>query len=118
VDEQPGLKVTSMEQAVSRLFDATLFEHPRDALSFVQAVLESSTEYSIIGKSPDGTIVLWNEGARRIYGWTPDEIIGVSADVLHHADDVPGDLSGGVARARSPGPAGGLPARRAGPGAG
>jgi hypothetical protein len=30
-------------------------------------LLESSTEYSVIGKDLDGKILLWNEGARRMY---------------------------------------------------
>src|SRR5581483_9013073 len=33
--------------------------------AFLQNILESSTEYSIIGKDLDGKILLWNEGARR-----------------------------------------------------
>jgi PAS domain S-box-containing protein len=71
------------------LFDAALFREPRDALGFVQAVLESSTEYSIICKSPDGVIVLWNEGARRNYGWEPAEVVGrMRGDVLHQPADV------------------------------
>lgn len=74
---------------MSRLFEPTLFGQPQEALDFLQAVLESSTEYSIIGKSPDGTIVLWNEGAHRNYGWEPDEVVGKeSANILHSADDV------------------------------
>ena len=35
-----------------------------DVSGFLQNILESSTEYSIIGKDLQGTILLWNEGAR------------------------------------------------------
>lgn len=43
---------------------------------FLQSILESSTEYSIIGKDLDGKILLWNEGARRLYGYEPEEVVG------------------------------------------
>src|SRR5690349_543526 len=56
--------------------------------AFLRSVLESSTEYSIVAKDLDGTILAWNEGARRIYGYEPEDIIGKSAFILHHPDDV------------------------------
>jgi len=48
----------------------------QDLSGFLQNILESSTEYSIIGKDRDGKILLWNEGARRLYGYGPEEVIG------------------------------------------
>jgi protein-histidine pros-kinase len=52
-------------------------------------VLESSTEYSIIADDLDGLIVLWNEGARRIFGYSADEVIGkVNSAVLHTGEDL------------------------------
>jgi PAS domain S-box-containing protein len=51
--------------------------------------LESSTEYSIIGKDLDGKILLWNEGARRLYGYEPDEVVGkANSAILHVPEDV------------------------------
>src|SRR5260370_15872534 len=42
-----------------------------------------------MGKGMDGTILLWNEGARRLYGYEPDEVIGkANADILHTPEDV------------------------------
>jgi len=41
-----------------------------------------------VAKDLDGTILAWNEGARRIYGYQPEEIIGKSGFLLHHPDDV------------------------------
>ena len=49
---------------------------PDEAVAFVQNILESSTEYAIVANDLDGRIVLWNEGARRIYGYAPQEVIG------------------------------------------
>jgi PAS domain S-box-containing protein len=58
------------------------------AETLLHNVLESSTEYSIIAADPEGKVLLWNEGARRIYGYAPEEIIGKDSRILHPPDDV------------------------------
>src|SRR3989475_8555068 len=70
------------------LLDATTFLDPSEAVDFIANVLEASTEYSIIGKDLEGTILLWNEGARRIYGYEAAEVVNkLNSDILHdHAD--------------------------------
>ena len=36
----------------------------------------------------DGSILFWSQGARRIYGWTPEEVIGKKIQrLLFHSDD-------------------------------
>lgn len=59
-----------------------------EQVAFLKSILESSTEHSIIAKDLDGTILAWNEGARRIYGYEPEDIIGKGAFLLHHREDV------------------------------
>ena len=44
-------------------------------------IVESSDD-AIITKSFDGTIVSWNKGAERIYGYSADEITGKSISIL------------------------------------
>jgi len=57
--------------------------------AFLQNILESSTEYSIIGKDLTGEIQLWNAGARRLYGYEPEEVIGkANSAMLHTPDDI------------------------------
>lgn len=51
-------------------------------------LLQSSIKYSIIGKDLEGNIVSWNEGARRNYGYVPEEILGKNSEVLHAPEDV------------------------------
>jgi PAS domain S-box-containing protein len=64
-----------------------------DPDSFLHNVLESSTEYSIIAADPSGRILLWNEGARRSFGYSPDEILGQDARILApHADIASGKV--------------------------
>jgi len=73
----------------THLFDHSLFANPQQALAFISNVLESSTEYSIIGKDLDGNILLWNEGATRLYGYEAHEVVGrANADILHTPEDI------------------------------
>lgn len=51
-------------------------------------ILESSIKYSIIGKDLDFNILSWNEGARRNYGYTAEEIMGKSSELLHAPEDI------------------------------
>src|SRR5690348_16753751 len=57
---------------------------PRDAeelRSRLAAIVESSDD-AIISKNLDGVIVTWNEGARRIFGYAPEEVVGKSITIL------------------------------------
>ena len=63
-------------------------EQISDYRAFLQNVLESSTEYSIIAADLTGRILLWNEGAHRNYGYTAEEIVGRAEQMLHGATDV------------------------------
>lgn len=73
----------------TKLFDNNIVGSADQALDFIGNILESSTEYSIIGKDLNGTILLWNEGARLLYGYEPDEVVGkINSSVLHVPEDV------------------------------
>src|SRR5437667_1575879 len=73
----------------TKLFDSTIVGTSEQALDFIGNILESSTEYSVIGKDLDGKILLWNEGARRIYGYEPEEVVGrANSSILHVAEDI------------------------------
>ena len=73
----------------TKLFDRAIVSTARDAVDFIANMLESSTEYSIIGKDLEGKILLWNEGARRLYGYEPEEVVGkANSSILHVPEDV------------------------------
>ena len=63
--------------------------------AFLDNILQSSTKYSIIGKDLNRSILSWNEGARRDYGYTAEEVIGKDSSMLHIPEDV---ASGAVDR--------------------
>jgi sigma-B regulation protein RsbU (phosphoserine phosphatase) len=47
----------------------------------LRALVEASDD-GIIGKTVDGTIVSWNKGAEKIYGYQAEEIVGQPISVL------------------------------------
>jgi len=47
-----------------------------DMTTFLNGVLESATEYAITALDPEGRFLTWNEGARRIYGYSAEEMVG------------------------------------------
>jgi len=72
-----------------KLFDSSIVSTAQQAVDFITNILESSTEYSMIAKDLEGKIVLWNEGARRLYGYEPGEVVGrANSSILHVAEDV------------------------------
>jgi len=74
---------------LSKPFDDNTLRSPEEAVEFVAEILESATEYAIIGTDRDGTIVLWNEGARRIYGYTSEDMVGkANFNILHTPEGV------------------------------
>ena len=48
----------------------------RENTDFVSTLLESLVGYAIIAADFDGNIIAYNEGARQIYGYAPEEVIG------------------------------------------
>jgi PAS domain S-box-containing protein len=71
------------------LFDTKMMPSTESASDFLSSMLEASTEYSIIGQDLDGGIVLWNEGARRMYGYERSEMVGkLNSRVLHTAEKI------------------------------
>ena len=47
-----------------------------DTTEFLTSILEASTEHCILAIDLEGTVRLWNEGARRTYGYEAGEMIG------------------------------------------
>src|ERR1700676_5447351 len=76
-----------------KLFDSSIVNTAQQAVDFITNILESSTEYSVIAKDLEGKIILWNEGARRLYAYRPGEVVGrANTSILH----VPENVAAGV----------------------
>jgi PAS domain S-box-containing protein len=89
----PATGFAGAQSKKSKLFDTSIIGDPRGAVDFITNILESSTEYSIIAKDLSGKILLWNEGARRLYGYEPDEVVGkISSSILHAPEDLAAGL--------------------------
>ncbi|APA96166.1 sensor histidine kinase [Nocardia seriolae] len=67
-------------------------------LALLAALIESSDD-AILSKTLDGRITSWNPAATRMYGYTPEEIIGKSVSLLIAADN-PGEMQSILTRIR------------------
>jgi PAS domain S-box-containing protein len=79
-----------------------------EASELLNSILESSTEYSIIAEDLDGNILAWNEGARRIYGYSASEMVGKhnrqNVQVLYAPEELAsGKVSAALVAARETG---------------
>jgi PAS domain S-box-containing protein len=72
--------------------DITASRAAEEASRRLASIVESSDD-AIVSKSLDGTILSWNSGAERIYGYTAEEVVGLPIDLL-----VPPEAAGDEAR--------------------
>ncbi len=66
----------------------------------------NSTSDSVIAADPEGQITFWNPGAEQIYGYSADEALGKSVNMLYRDEDLP-ELENWIAelnRGKDPGP--------------
>jgi PAS domain S-box-containing protein len=54
----------------------------QETTDFLHSILDSSTDYAIIATDMDWHILTFNEGARRTFGYEPEEILGRPASRL------------------------------------
>jgi len=57
------------------------FQETEDELGYLKSIIEH-TEDAIVGIGLDGTILTWNTGAEKIYGYTSHEAVGNSVTML------------------------------------
>jgi PAS domain S-box-containing protein len=73
-------------------------EHPQspDVAAYWLPAVVDSAEDAVITKTLEGVITSWNRGARRIFGYEADEVVGRPVTVLipeDHLDEEPGILA-------------------------
>ncbi len=83
--------VNGKQCMLSVTHDITDRKRAEEALSQLASIVESSDD-AIVGKTLDGTIVSWNAGAERIYGYSASEVVGKPVSILlpeKERDEVP-----------------------------
>ena len=68
-------------QFVAFVLDLSQRLQAEEARARLAAIVESSDD-EIISKTLDGTIVTWNAGATRLFGYTPEEAVGQPNSIL------------------------------------
>ncbi len=59
---------------------------------FLEALLESATDFAILATDRDGLVTEWNTGAERILGWSSQEMLGQPVDRFFTPEDRARDL--------------------------
>jgi len=70
-------------------------EELRKNAESLQSIMDSSTEEIIVATDVTGTILNWNEGARRLLGYEPEEMVGKENIVMFHTGEY---LKSGIMR--------------------
>jgi two-component system, chemotaxis family, CheB/CheR fusion protein len=71
--------------AVNCFYDVTARKRGEEVRRHLVAIVEASDD-AIISKDLDGIVKSWNQGAQRLFGYTPEEMIGKSITILIPAD--------------------------------
>jgi two-component system cell cycle sensor histidine kinase/response regulator CckA len=81
----------NFSQCSTAIIDITERKRAQEANSLLASIVEYSDD-AIIGKTLDGTILSWNTGAQKTYGYTSNEVIGKPISILvppAKTDEVP-----------------------------
>lgn len=85
-DQMAALKALG-RQVMSQLELRRLVAEQRSSEARHRLILESAVDYAIIAMDLKGRITSWNEGAYRILGWSPEEMIGRRCDNFFTPED-------------------------------
>jgi PAS domain S-box-containing protein len=76
-DPNERLRIIALLQHQARALQAEIKERKRmEAAACHMAAIVASSDDAIVSKDLNGVITTWNEGARRLFGYSAEEIIG------------------------------------------
>ncbi|HEY4000542.1 MAG TPA: ATP-binding protein [Candidatus Xenobia bacterium] len=81
---QPGHMLPRALQSVRRHGHEAALQQSEQRF---RLLVESVKDYAIFMLDPQGRVQTWNPGARRIQGWTADEILGRSIELFYPPED-------------------------------
>jgi PAS domain S-box-containing protein len=58
-----------------------------EADDLASRILASATDFAIISLDPSGLVTSWNPGSENLLGWSPNEMMGKSAERIFTAED-------------------------------
>jgi PAS domain S-box-containing protein len=64
---------------------------PLEGAGLYRLLVDSVRDYAIFALDPAGHILSWNEGARRLKGYTPEEIVGRHFSAFYPPEDLAAD---------------------------
>jgi len=80
-----------IDGAVMTFFDITSLRQAEEKLRAgeerMRLAAESTKDYAILTMDTEGRITSWNKGAERMFGYTEEEILGRSGDVIFIPED-------------------------------
>jgi PAS domain S-box-containing protein len=86
-DDYPMVKMT--EPLKNDNATVTVESDINERAAFLEGILESATLHAIVTEDLGGTVLSWNEGARRIYDYTAEEMIRrQSSRILYTQEDI------------------------------
>ena len=76
--DELGRPVATLELNTDLSQHRTLQSDLRESDERFRVLVEAVRDYAIFLLAPDGTVLTWNEGAQRLKGFLPEDIIGQS----------------------------------------
>lgn len=72
--DEIGELASSFNHMVAAIRDKT--KRLEETTNFLNSILLGSTEYSIMALDPQGRVQAFNEGAKKMFGYAPEEVVG------------------------------------------
>jgi PAS domain S-box-containing protein len=88
---------------MATLFGGNTLHGVKDAGTFLEEILQASTQYAFIATTLDGTIQLWNEGAHLVYGYQADDVMGRNIAAICKDDNIADAMSVALREGKSEG---------------